>query len=380
MKPLIMKKVCAHYISTYLPLTENWIFTLVKNFVDYNPVMLSRKRDNIDKFPIHQIVSLSDLNKLRYNYNFVFFKTRKYFPVFKKLCLKNKASILHIHFGYHGIKSIKLKQKLKIPMVCSFYGNDAYINQDNDDYYRKLKLLFKQAEKILVLGPTMKERLIEIGCPDHKIQIHHLGIELNQIKFKKRTLPKNKNIRFMIASSFVPKKGIDDALKALHIIQNNLNFSLDIIGDGYLNEELRQMVGSLGLGERVTFHGYQPYENVLDLAHKSHVLLHPSKTAKNNDKEGTPMVIAAVMATGLPVVATYHSDIPELITNKVTGFLAKENNPKDFSNAILNLIEDRKKYEECSIRSRQHIEQEFDACLQSKKLELIYSELEQHKQ
>ena len=54
------------------------------------------------------------------------------------------------------------------------------------------------------------------------------------------------------------------------------------------------------------------FHEFLSLALDSHVFVAPSVTAIDGDAEGTPFVLQQVMATGMPSVATYHSDIPYL--------------------------------------------------------------------
>ena len=108
------KLVCAHYISTYLNLIGSWIYNILINYDNYQPIILTRNTANLDQFPIDSKISLSRLKKLHYLYNFAVFKTSGYFPIFKKYCLQNDAKILHVHFGYHGIKSIGLKKQLEV--------------------------------------------------------------------------------------------------------------------------------------------------------------------------------------------------------------------------------------------------------------------------
>lgn len=369
------KLICAHYISTYLPLIGNWIYNILKNYETYRPIMLTRNITNFDRFTIDSIISLSQLNKFSYLYNFIFFKTLGYFPIFKKYCIRNKVKILHVHFGYHGIKSIGLKKCLNIPMVCSFYGNDVYKWPNQKKCCIKLQKLFKEAEQILALGPYMKEHLIELGCSEQKICIQHLGVSVDSIKYKPREYHDSEPLRFLIASSFVEKKGIDIVLNALKFIEEDIDFKLDIIGDGHLKSYILQLIRELKIEDRVKLHGYQPYSYFIDLAYQCHIFLQASKTAANGDKEGTPMSLVDAMATGMPVISTYHSDIPEIVKDGENGFLAEENNVEDFSNAILKILNNIGDLEKFSQNARKHIEISFNSKIQAMKLESIYDKL-----
>ncbi len=368
------KLICAHYISTYLPLTENWIYNILINYETYRPIMLTRNITNFNQFTIDSIISLSQLNKFSYLYTLIFFKTSGYFPIFIKYCIRYKVKILHVHFGYHGIKLIGLKKHLNIPMVCSFYGNDVY-KWTNQKYRTKLQKLFKEADQILALGPYMKDHLIKLGCSDQKICIHHLGVNVYSIKYKPREFKDSETIRFLVASSFVEKKGIDIVLNALKFVEKDIDFTLDIIGDGHLKSDLLQLIRKLKIEDRIKFHGYQPYSYFINLTYQCHVFLQASKTASNGDKEGTPMSLVDAMATGMPVISTYHSDIPEIVKDSENGFLAEENDIEDFANAILNILKNINNLQEYSLNARKHVETHFNSRIQAQKLELIYDNL-----
>ena len=321
-------KVCIHYIANYLKLTENWIYHNLPER-NYTPVILTRKRINQDLFPTEKVISLNALSVFGYLYNFIIFKILGYFPLFIRKIKFYKAKILHIHFGNQLIKLIPLIKKLNIPVIVSFYGADAFKFPLLVNNKKNLEQIFSMAKKILVLGPYMKTHLINLGCQEEKLIIHHLGIQVNRIKYTPRSLTKG-HIRFLLASSFVEKKGIEIVLKALAMLNPKVKFSLDIIGDGPLKEKLFTLAGELNVAEKITFHGYQPYDYFLNLAQECDIFLQASKTTKENDKEGTPMSLVDVMASGMPVISTFHSDIPEIVMDGVTGFLAEENNVEAF--------------------------------------------------
>ena len=369
------KTYCAHYLSKYLPITENWIYRIIINHHDFNPIVLCRKKDNLHLFPFSGIFCLYDFNLISRLYEIVLFKILGYFIFFKKTCIKNKVKILHVHFGYQGVKFTGLKRKLRLPMICSFYGYDAFTYPRINNNIKKYRKLFRYADKILVLGPYMKEELVKSGCQEDKIVIQHLGIDTGKIKFIERNFSVNKNMRFLIASSFVPKKGIDLAIKALSEFREKYNFTLDIIGDGPLKNDILKLIDDLKMNDQIHLHGYKPYDFFIELAYTCDVFIQASRTAANNDKEGTPMAIVDAMATGLPVISTKHSDIPEMVIEDVTGFLAEENDLKSLTGAFQKLFNNIEKLSAISTNCRERVENEFNCEKQTLKLEKIYRSL-----
>jgi colanic acid/amylovoran biosynthesis glycosyltransferase len=298
-----------------------------------------------------------------------------YFRFFYTILKSNHTKILHVHFGYHGVKLVGLKKKLNIPMVCSFYGDDVFAHPRKGNNAKKYLRLFSNLDKALVLGTYMKAELIRLGCPDHKITIHHLGIDVDKINFVKRSVAKRDKIRFLIAASFLPKKGITLAIKALTHFKDSYDFTLDIIGDGILKDEIVNTIEQSGLKDRITLHGYKPYDYFIDLTYSADVFIQASLTTKSNNKEGTPMAIVDAMASGMAIIATKHSDIPEIVTDNEQGYLAEENNVESLVTCFSKIFNNPEKIETFSINARQKVEKEFNAQIQTMRLEEYYTDL-----
>lgn len=367
------KPVCAHYASSYLPLTENWIHKLLTNHVKLNAIFLTRKRKNREMFHFEPIISLDDFNPIYQGIHLLFFKVVGYFSFFHKACKKHDVKILHVHFGYHGVKMLGLKKSLGIPMVCSFYGDDAF-----SSYFTKgssYENLFNEVDRVLVLGPFMKDQLIRLGCSETKLTIHHLGIDVGKIQFRARTIVSGAAVRFLIASSFLEKKGVHIALTALGVLGARYNFKVDVIGDGPLRPSIEATLREFNLQDRVVLHGYRPYDFFIDMAYQCHVFIQASKTTSDNRKEGTPMAIADVMATGMAVVATQHSDIPEMTKDGETGLLAEENNMESLIGALETILKEPEKISIFGRNGRSLVEKEFNVKIQAERLEQIYQSL-----
>lgn len=369
-------KLCvAHYASRYLPLTENWIYRVLINHKKYKPIFLSRKKENLSLFSIPSLFSLDDFGRIRQYLEILTFRFLGYFVFMRDVCAENNVKILHVHFGYHGVKMIGLRKRLNVPMICSFYGDDAFSYPLIGNMKEKYQNLFKEANRILVLGPYMKSQLISLGCDEQKLAIHHLGIDVDVIRFEKRLVTKKDKVKFLIASSFVEKKGIDLAIKALAGFKRDFNFSLDIIGDGPLKREIMNEIIQCGLEGHVNLHGYKPYDYLIDLSYRCDVFIQASRTSKDNRKEGTPMVIVDVMAGGMAVVSTKHSDIPEIVLDDLTGYLAEENDVESLRSCIQKVFDNPEKIGILGEKGRERTEKEFNAKTQTQKLEAYYSEL-----
>jgi len=369
-----MKPVVAHYNSSYLPITEVWLYNQLKQLEGFSTPFLCRTTQNLNMFPMDQVFALNDLTSISKIFNLLYFKAFGYIPSFASRI--KEAKLLHVHFGYNAIKMAGLKRHLKIPMICSFYGIDAFsypfLKPGNG---RRLNRMFHQVDKVLVLGPYMRDSLVELGCPSSKIAIHHLGVDLSRIKYQKRVYDPSRPIRFLMASSFLEKKGVDICLKALSNLKNKIDFSVDVVGDGPLKIRIIEILEEGGIRDRVTLHGYKPYDYFISLAYQSDVFLQASKTSRSNDKEGTPMSLVDAMATGLPVVATRHSDIPEIVQHGTTGFLSEENSISEFEKAIMKMADSITDISSFSEKSRKWVEEQFNVRKQSDRLSSIYSEL-----
>ena len=164
-------------------------------------------------------------------------------------------------------------------------------------------------------------------------------------------------------------------MEALAKLNNDVDFTVDIIGDGPLKPRIQDIIKSGNLVEKITLHGYQSYEYFIKLAYDCDVMLQASRTSASNDKEGTPMSLVDAMATGMPVVSTWHSDIPEIVKDGETGFLAEEGSVMEFEKAIRRMIERIDEISLYSRRSREWIEENFNVEKQSDRLTHIYNNL-----
>lgn len=376
-KPMVL-----HSVWTWLPVTMNWLYSQIRGISKIDVSVISRDVTNLEMFPVRKY-SYVKSKWLRKLYTYLYHLGLRVIPrEYAYFLEEKKIRIMHSHFGDRAWYDMSLARRLKVPQFVSFYGLDVeYIPNRRRVWKKRYSELFDFVEKVLVLGPVMKNKLIELGCPEEKICIHHVGINVESIEFRKRHYDKDNDVlKVLIAASFREKKGIPYALKALSKLKNNINMHITIIGDTdgskRSNKEkvkIQEAIHECGLENMLTHLGYQPYSRIIEESYKNHIFINPSVASSDGDSEGTPVVLMDMMATGIPVISTYHSDIPEIIKDGVNGWLAQEKDIEGLNKKILMCLSEYDKKSEMTHAARQRIEMEFNNKIQSEKLEKLYS-------
>ena len=148
-----------------------------------------------------------------------------------------------------------------------------------------------------------------------------------------------------------------------------------IAGDGPLRNDLERMVTDLGLGAEVHLAGPKTRDEVLTLLGEAHLLVAPSVTAASGETEGIPNVLKEAMATGIPAIGTWHSGIPELVTDGVSGLLVPERDVDALAEALVTLVDHPGRWPAMGLAGRQRVEAEFDSDKLNKDLVELYEQL-----
>jgi colanic acid/amylovoran biosynthesis glycosyltransferase len=377
-----MKTVVHYRQGVYLPITATWIYSQIKNLRRYQPIVYALGTENLDIYPTSEIRSLG-LPDLAAILNKVWEKLFGFYPFFANNLRKDKPDIVHAHFGPAGYNFLKLKEMYKTPLITTFYGYDLNRLPAQDESWKKrYKVLFQKGECFLVEGNHMKKSLVELGCPEEKVIVQHLGVDVDRIKFVPRRL-EGDEFRILIAGNFVEKKGIPYAVEAFgRVKQNNpgINMKLTIIGDSPATEEgkkektkIRNVMQKYSLVECTNMLGYQPHSTFLDEIYNNHIFISPSIHAANRDTEGgLPVAIIEASASGMIVLSTNHCDIPEAVLNGESGYLVPERDVNSLVNKLEYLVSRPDIWESMGKRGRRHIEENYNVITQVQKLEKIY--------
>jgi colanic acid/amylovoran biosynthesis glycosyltransferase len=274
--------------------------------------------------------------------------------------------VVYCHFGPNGLRGMLLRDRyrLKAGLVTVFHGYDitSHVDRNGAKVYKRL---FEQGDLFLPVSHRWKDRLLELGCDEDKIQVHRMGIDLARFPYKQRRGPiegdTERPLRLLSIARLVEKKGIAYAIEAVHRLKKaGHRVEYTVIGDGPLRAGLEDQVRRLGLRSHVRLVGGQDDQAVKKMVYDADLLLAPSVTASTGDQEGLPVVLMEAGASGLPVVSTWHSGIPELIENGTTGILVEERDSQAIAQAVARLHADHGLRRRLAENARKKVEKQHD--------------------
>ncbi len=151
---------------------------------------------------------------------------------------------------------------------------------------------YRDAARVICVSNAVREGMKE--CFYANMQVVLNGLDEPKVRWSDKNL--EGLVKFLFVGRLSPVKGLHDALRAM---PENMEWTLDVLGDGPMRAELEDISKERGFTGRVKFHGYS--DKADDFMARSSCLLFPSYT------EGMPLTLARAVQIGIPVIA---SDIP----------------------------------------------------------------------
>jgi colanic acid/amylovoran biosynthesis glycosyltransferase len=250
---------------------------------------------------------------------------------------KQKIQVVVAKYGPGGVAMQPICARLNMPLLVHFHGldltGDKVLNRYQNDYQR----LFETAAGILVVSNNQTEILVKMGCPRHKIHYSIYGADTKwaavQPHFEKRI--------FLAIGRLTAKKAPQHTIRAFaKVVEKFPDALLQMVGDGELLPACKTLIAELGLAQNVQLLGSQTPEQVAVLMHDAIAFVQHSVTGPDGDMEGSPVAIIEAGMAGLPVIATLHAGIPDIVANGETGFLVAEHDVAMMAEKMLLLASD----------------------------------------
>lgn len=356
----------AMFREDFLPFSQTFVFEEIGLLQRHRVDVFAGQRLNERLFP-YEPVHVGGVPFLLTGHSRAFHETFR----------SQSYDVVHAHFGTSGMYALPYARRYRLPLVVTFHGVDVTVLSSwarflphRWPYAWIAPRLLREMTLGLCVSADIRDRLRALGAPADRLVIHRLGIDLGQFTIGSRDPGR---VEVIMVGRLVEKKGFEYGAQAFaRVAENHPNLFLTIVGDGPRRRSLERLTQSLGIGDRVTFTGVLPSSEVSERLRRSDIMLAPSVTGRDGNREGSPMTIKEASASQVVPVSTYHAGIPEIVDDGTTGFLVNERDVDGLADRLERLVRDHTLRAHMGRAARQKMEREFDNRVQVAELEQFY--------
>ncbi len=281
------------------------------------------------------------------------------------------ATHLHVQFA-HAPATVGMYAALaaRIPFSVTSHANDLYCEA------ALLREKVRRARPFVTISHANREFLRgQLGELADRVKIVRCGVDTEELAARDLE-DTGAGASLFALGRLVPKKGFDLLLEATAKLAERFPaIEVRIGGDGPERARLETLASDLGIRDRVRFLGTLESDRVLEEFRAASVFVLPCRVDEGGDRDGIPVVLMEAMATGVPVVSTSISGVPELVHHGCTGLLASEPSPAGLSLSIERAMLDHPLRRRMSINGRAIVEREYDVHHNARRLAGYFEEI-----
>ncbi|MGA2253405.1 MAG: glycosyltransferase, partial [Thermoguttaceae bacterium] len=260
-------------------------------------------------------------------------------------------------YGTAGVHALEACRLTHTPLIVHFHGFDASKRSILKKHRVAYGRLFQEAAALVAVSRAMRQKLISLGAEPEKVHYCPYGVECRRFG---GTRPSANPPVFLAVGRFVEKKSPDLTMRAFaETFRTHPESRLRMIGDGPLLALCRDLAEILGIGPAVTFLGSQPHQVVEQEMRTARAFVQHSVEATDGDCEGTPVAVLEASAAGLPVIATRHAGIPDVVIDGETGLLADERDVAEMAVLMRRMVDDAQLAAQLGQAGRTRVAQHF---------------------
>lgn len=252
-------------------------------------------------------------------------------------CKANGIDHIHAEFaGFPATSAMIAARVAGVPFSFSAHANDIFVSQ---------ALLGEKAQEARFVRSISRYNIDWLpknvqGFPTERLRLIHCGVPRDLLDAPEPAAPEDGVLNVLYVGSLIEKKGVIHLIEALESLKDKTPVRCRIIGRGDLEPALRQAVADKGLQDIVQFDGPKDAEGVREAFRWSHAVVVPSIIGQKGRVEGIPVVAMEALAHARPLIASRLSGIPELVEDRVTGWLAEPGDAQAIADALTEIRAD----------------------------------------
>jgi glycosyltransferase involved in cell wall biosynthesis len=274
----------------------------------------------------------------------------------------------HTRFFFSSLIALIYSKLFKKPLIHFEHGSE-FIKSNNkiidlfvlfwDRFFGKLVL--NGSTIIIAVSKAVKRFLLKkMKIKNKKIFVSYRGLELKKLEKVKSKEEIKLKFKDKIIIGFVGRlvnwKGVQNsilAIKSLPVeLKNKVAFL--IIGDGPERKYLEKLAKE-DINKTIFFLGQKDFEEAKAIQKNFDIYIHSSYPGG-----GLSTSLLEAMALGNSIVASPYEGAKEVIINKKTGILLKNNSPEEIKKALIYLLKNEKLRKKLAENAKKFVEKNFN--------------------
>jgi glycosyltransferase involved in cell wall biosynthesis len=251
---------------------------------------------------------------------------------------RERVQAVLAEYGSTGVEVMRACKEGGIPLTVHFHGFDAYKHSALANPGHRYPELFENAAAVIAVSKDMERQLLKLGAPRTKLYYNPYGVDtrLFQGADPFHSLPV-----FAAVARFADKKAPYLTIHAFKKVVDKVpEARMIMLGEGPLWESCKGLARFLRVSNAVEFVGSRPPSEVTVVLQKARAFVQHSVTTSYGDSEGTPVSVLEAGSAGLPIVATRHGGIQDVVIDGETGLLVNEEDVEGMGEHMLRLARD----------------------------------------
>jgi colanic acid/amylovoran biosynthesis glycosyltransferase len=259
---------------------------------------------------------------------------------------------VHNHFGNAaGTVALIAAASGLVDFSISVHGPDIFYEVEKE--WLPLKLQHARFTRAISHFCRSQLCLLTPASIWKRFSIVHCGVDPSV--FQPRSEPGNAVPEILCVGRLVPAKGQHVLLEASRLLhRRGVNHRITFVGDGPDRDSLESAATEAGLEGRIRFTGGLCQPEVREEYRRADLFVLPSFA------EGVPVVLMEAMVSGIPVISTTITGIPELIRDGVSGRLVPAGSVDALADAIDETLSDPRLRDRFADAGRKAVIDEFD--------------------
>ena len=270
---------------------------------------------------------------------------------------------VHCHFANHpALAGYIINRLVGLPYSFTAHGSDLHVD-------RHMLCEKVAAARFVVAISDDNRRVILDACPaaDGRVRVIHCGVDTSVFRPADSGHPPlampadGAPLDILAIGTLQEVKGQSVLVDACRVLAGRgITVRARLVGDGPDRSMLERRVAAANLGGRVQLLGVRTHGEIAALLASTDVLVAPSVPTREGRREGIPVVLMEAMASGLPVVASRLSGIPEIVRDGENGRLFPAGDATALADALGELAADPALRQRLGLAARATVLLEFD--------------------